>query len=152
MQDESRRYSEERAKARAASLGCDLCHGEGMLEVYHRDYRGRRVIDTTDSQGHPIRVAGVVAAHCNCPMGRWMRESVSPEDKRRIVDVLAILSGRSTYTIQDPTEPPVPKQILGMTKTDALAWLNQARARATQHRPSKDIQRETRPREPGEDD
>lgn len=86
---------------------CDYCGGNGIVPVYHRDYTGKTTmrVELVDRWGevHHRRVSGVIAAHCVCPKGRWMRDMVRDEDRRRIPSLQAVLERRTAYVLDDPT-------------------------------------------------
>ncbi len=65
----------ERAAAQDASHDCPHCGGEGLV-----------IIDGARS---------TVAAHCVCPMGRWMRGRTAQDMIRRIPDYADYLRDRS---------------------------------------------------------
>lgn len=92
-----------REAAEFASRNCPFCSGGGMTSVYHPGPDPAR------------KEPAVVAAHCTCPAGRWMRNRLAettPELLRRIPDLLAVAQGYSTYQIDppwyDPTAEPKP--------------------------------------------
>ena len=92
---------------------CEYCNGNGLVPVFHRDYRGDPTIwvDRTDSDGNPFkrRLPGVINAHCLCDKGRWMRERTDEEIRKRIPQLRVILEGKTEYQLLDPTEVEQPE-------------------------------------------
>ncbi len=77
--------------SKAASLGCERCHGGGLVTVFRRP-------------PVPERCPPAVAAHCVCAMGRWMRRRLEAQDPvlaRRVVDLDLVLRGPSDWVV-DP--------------------------------------------------
>lgn len=99
----------DRDDAQARSRNCPHCCGSGQSLVFHPLYDGSRVRQSLQADGRLIAVPAVVAAHCVCPMGRWMRSRFKPEDLRRIPDFGLALAGRlftggSAWLPYDPTD------------------------------------------------
>ncbi len=99
----------ERDDAQARSRNCPYCCGSGQAGVFHPLYDGCRVRQSIQPDGRLLTVPAVVAAHCVCPMGRWMRSRFKPEDLRRIPDFGLALAGRLrsggvTWLPYDPTD------------------------------------------------
>lgn len=99
----------ERDQAQRESRGCRHCRGGGLAVVFHRDYDGRGwvEIDAMDRDGEvrPRAIAARVAAHCVCPMGRFMRRNNDDETNARIPSLQDIFDGRSRWLADDPTRP-----------------------------------------------
>ena len=87
---------------------CEYCGGTGLVPVYHRFYEGSQTVlwEHTDRHGevHTIRSPGVVAAHCLCSKGDWIRNQTKEELLPRIPLLLDVLAGRTNYLRDDPTE------------------------------------------------
>lgn len=77
-----------------------------MPIVFHRHWAGGRIgrrreyNDLGDLVTVPF--AAEVAAHCICPLGRWIRSRTEDYLKGRIPDGAAIIEGRSWYVIEPP--------------------------------------------------
>jgi hypothetical protein len=81
------------AEAKAASVNCPHCDGGGLAYGFH-------------PLPVPERTPKQVAAHCVCPMGRFMRNRVTIQDApslKHIPDFAEILAGRSTWLKDDPS-------------------------------------------------
>lgn len=104
MSDQAR--SEERENAELNSRSCILCDGNGIVLVFHRDWSGNRIgtRNGLNPMGEPAKIpfAAEVAAHCICPLGRWMRDKTPEFLKKRIPDGAAIVGGRSWYSFDHP--------------------------------------------------
>ena len=100
--------SQERDDAAARSRSCRVCGGSGMPIVFHRHWTGDRIGHRREYNdlGDLVTVpfAAEVAAHCVCPLGRWIRSKTSDYLNRRIPDGAAIVERRSWYSF-DPPEP-----------------------------------------------
>ena len=93
-------------EAWAQSRNCPHCSGEGLAEVFDPSFDGRRsVVRECIVRGEVKRVLypQVIAAHCLCPMGRWIRVKAEPQILDRIPDLADVLAGRSRYQAADPT-------------------------------------------------
>jgi len=77
-----------REGAEQASHDCPNCGGHGTVTVYS-----------------PILTSGRCQAHCQCPKGRWLRDTIRkgkhPELLHRIPDWDDVVSGRSAYSLDD---------------------------------------------------
>lgn len=104
---DSEAKSEERDAAASASRNCRLCGGNGTTIAFHRQWSGSRIgrRDGYNELGEPCRIpfAAEVAAHCVCPLGRWMRSKTSDYINRRIPDGAEIVNGRSWYSFDPPS-------------------------------------------------
>lgn len=93
-------------QAQALSRDCPHCSGNGQLMVFWPGYRGLRVEDREClTRGGEVITRPwpmIVAAHCICLMGRWMRAKTEPELLPRIPDLADILAGRSRWLARDP--------------------------------------------------
>ncbi len=93
-----------KATPEALSRDCEFCSGSGHATIYRLDYTGEPVEQRADRTGQLKPTPLVLAAHCVCPMGRWMRAKTSQDLQRRILDLEAILAGTATgWTTDDPT-------------------------------------------------
>ena len=95
-----------RDEAERLSRGCVHCGGCGQTMVFHPAYRGVRVEDREcEVRGEIVMrpTAMVVAAHCICPAGRWMRAKTDRDLLPRIPDMMLILAGQSRWLALDPT-------------------------------------------------
>lgn len=82
----------DREAAEAASRGCGLCFGSGLVTVWH-------------PQPDPANfVPAAVSAHCTCAMGRWMRQHFARDKEllRRIPDLADVQVGRSAWLEERP--------------------------------------------------
>lgn len=98
--------SSDREIARAASLACEYCHGDGQVQVYDPMYDGRSVVDrdcVVKGEVRNIPFAMRVVAHCSCAMGRWMRSKTPVDLLPRIPDHVDVLAGRTRWMPMDPT-------------------------------------------------
>lgn len=116
----------ERDAAKRQSWGCVHCGGEGMAMVFHPRYAGSRTIleDRENGRGEvlPMPAAAVVAAHCVCPMGQFMRARVDEESLRRIPRLQDVFDGRSRYRADDPTATVPPPIDPGPPTGGVRAW------------------------------
>lgn len=98
---------DDRERAALDSRGCPRCGGGGLVTVYHPRYDGRHVVvvEAADARGELRRVQqpGTAAAHCACPVGRWMRARVGMDVARRMPDLCDVLDGKSRWLADDPT-------------------------------------------------
>ncbi len=93
-----------KATPEALSRDCEFCSGSGHATIYSVDYTGEPVEQRADRTGQLKPTPMVLAAHCVCPMGRWMRGKTSADLQRRILDLQDVLSGKATgWTTDDPT-------------------------------------------------
>jgi hypothetical protein len=79
--------------AKAASVNCPHCDGGGLAYCFH-------------ALPVPERTPKQIAAHCICPMGRFMRGRIAVQDPvffKRIPDFADVLAGRSTWLKDDPS-------------------------------------------------
>lgn len=87
--------------------GCGRCGGSGVVTVFHPRYTGSVVIAVdVAGPGGEVRKAqqpGRVAAHCVCPMGRWVRSKLDVETSRRMPDLGDVLEGKSRWLAEDPS-------------------------------------------------
>lgn len=94
-------------EAWAKSRGCPYCAGSGQAVVFDRRYDGRRVMEReVTHRGEVVTrpMPMVVAAHCVCPMGEWMRSKIRDIDVlARIPNLIDVLAGRSRWLAEDPT-------------------------------------------------
>lgn len=111
----------DREAAAFESRNCQHCDGNGLVSVYHPEYQGNlspvnhRASRIMDEDGE-VRVVqepfvAIVAAHCCCTLGRWMRERVEEHIQRRVPRVEDILAGRSKWLLKphweaQPEMPP----------------------------------------------
>lgn len=79
-------------EAKASSFGCQRCGGTGLTTVYHPDPYPR------------AGIAETYGAHCVCALGRWMRAKLRPDLAASIVDLDAVLKGKTA--IRWSTEQP----------------------------------------------
>lgn len=94
-----------RDEAQSRSRNCVHCSGSGQATVYDPGFDGRRVVDRDVVIRGEIKrssYAMVVAAHCICPMGEWMRSKADRDTIHRIPALLEVLAGRTRWTAQDP--------------------------------------------------
>ncbi len=108
VQDEQR-VKEDFKRLQHENRTCPHCDGNGRVIVFHPAWDGDRVGKT--SAGRPF--SAEIAAHCLCPVGRWIRERVEFEEQRRIPRVEDIVTGRSKWLMKPPArrdhdEPPAP--------------------------------------------
>jgi hypothetical protein len=86
---------------------CEICNGNGMVPVYHREYRGDPTVyrEIVDPHGEvkTIRVPGVINAHCVCGLGEWMRSKLDDDVQRRIPRLADVNANRTNYRFDDPT-------------------------------------------------
>jgi len=105
----------DHTRANEMAANCPRCNLEGLVPVFHRDYRGERTL----SDGRPARVN----AYCTCAMGDYLRyrhEKDNPAVFRRTPELLNILEGHIPHwTDEDPTIPilPAPGDM-----TELLPW------------------------------
>ncbi len=98
---------ESREKAEADSQDCPYCGASGQVVIYHPEYNGQPGIKQI-RHGQEHQIPARVVAHCICPLGRWMRNRIPEDIRRRIPDFDDILAGRSKWTERDPTTPELP--------------------------------------------
>lgn len=95
--------------AKRQSAQCGWCDGHGMRQVFHPRYKGSQVImiDREDDRGEVRKrpTAARVAAHCICPLGRYMRAKTDDDNRPRIPDLQRVLEGRSLWMAHDPMNP-----------------------------------------------
>ena len=99
-QDQSKREAEDKSRQ------CPYCRGAGLVSVFHPAYDTHRtlmreVLYFGEIVTRPIQA--IVAAHCLCPMGEWIRTRTDPDILHRIPLLADVLSGRSRWLAQDPT-------------------------------------------------
>jgi hypothetical protein len=99
-QDQTKREAEDKSRH------CPYCRGAGLVPVFHPAYDTHRtlmreVIYFGEIVTRPIQA--IVAAHCLCPMGEWIRVRTDPDILHRIPLLADVLSGRSRWLAQDPT-------------------------------------------------
>ncbi len=92
-------------RAKFDSRDCEHCGGEGIVSVYHRRYRGSS-INRSRETGHLY--AATTAAHCRCPLGKFIRDRCPQELAQRIPWVEAILQGRSDWVLDIPKRDEFP--------------------------------------------
>lgn len=95
-----------RDEAQSQSRHCPRCQGGGLAHVYLRQYRGHRTaeLDVLD-RGEIVRrvIPAIVAAHCLCPLGRWMRSRIDDRELlSRWPDLADVLAGRSYWLADNP--------------------------------------------------
>jgi hypothetical protein len=116
--------SEERDNAQLLSRNCQLCGGGGMPIVFHREWSGSRIghREGYNSLEELVQVPfpAEVAAHCVCPLGRWIRSKTSAYLNRRIPDGADIVNGRSPYGFDEPTIEPDTHPIPTRRDIDAM--------------------------------
>lgn len=96
--------TDDRTEAARQSRNCEYCGGNGMTTAYHPRYDGSRTVEATNREtGEVCRARSTVAAHCVCPMGRWMRSQSEDDDRKRIADGLKCVNGQSDWSLDDPT-------------------------------------------------
>ena len=109
VQDEQR-VKEDFKRLQHENRTCPHCDGNGLVIVFHPAWDGDRVGVTSAGRPFPAEVA----AHCLCPVGRWIRERVEFEEQRRIPRVEDIVAGRSKWLMKPPSRrdaadgPPAP--------------------------------------------
>ncbi len=91
--------------ARMESRDCKHCAGQGMVTVYHRRYRGSPINRSRETED---LYAATTAAHCLCPLGKFIRDRCPPEVAKRIPWVEAILQGRSDWLLDTPARDEFP--------------------------------------------
>lgn len=92
---------------RARSRDCPYCEGQGLAVVYSPTYRGHPLERVRPASGPTTLghlVPAMVNASCLCPLGRWMRTRLKPEDLARTPDYADVLAGRSRWRARDPRE------------------------------------------------
>jgi hypothetical protein len=100
MAEDNKKKTEAYLIVEAESRNCPVCSGAGMATVYAPGYDGAPFLRDRDGRPYVARTM----AHCQCPLGRYLRAS-SPEDVvRRTPDVTMINEGYSTWSLVDPTE------------------------------------------------
>lgn len=94
----------DRPSAEGQSRGCVHCEGQGLVTVYHplHDGSGGRIIQAADGRRRTIPTR--VMAHCDCPLGRWMRSKTTEDMLARIPMLADVLAGRSRWLAYDPTD------------------------------------------------
>lgn len=90
----------ELEKVKRESRECQLCGGNGITTAYAPQYTGNPIAIDRDGNRFTARVS----AHCRCTYGRWMRDRVDAETQAKIPTVEDILTGRSRWLLDDPTE------------------------------------------------
>lgn len=101
-----RQDTAERDEARGKSRGCPHCGGEGLCEVFDPEYDGRRIVRREcllRGEVKGLLYPMVIAAHCTCEMGRWIRGRSEREIVDRVPDLADVRAGRSRYQAADPT-------------------------------------------------
>jgi hypothetical protein len=101
----------EQREAAAKSRECIYCHGEGMLTIFHHEYKGQPQIEVTNRDGEVRKITARIAAHCVCPLGEWTRSKCPADIVKRIPSLHAVLTGQINWTIHDPTLPNVPDEV-----------------------------------------
>ena len=85
----------ERSEVERVSRDCPFCEGNGMVTVYHPRFGSDSADWSPDGRRYPT----VIAAHCRCAVGKWIRERVPPEIQARIPRVEDICLGRSQWLL-----------------------------------------------------
>ncbi len=117
----SEQDDEKRKTALAKSRRCRHCGGDGLVSVYRYDYAGKRVMETINDSGECIQVAGIVAAHCTCAYGQWMRETSTEDVVLRTPTLRSVLDGETDYQLDDPSIPDAPDEYFDMTPIQIMA-------------------------------
>src|SRR5208283_1078958 len=99
----------ERDAAALASADCPDCGGAGVVAIFHPQYRGDSVDVTQDGR----RFTTTAAAHCHCPLGRWLRDHLPSEIQRRIPRVEDILARQSKWLLEPPDYVPRKPDLTG---------------------------------------
>lgn len=94
----------DRDQAASQSWGCKRCAGTGLAPVFHPRYTGDSTVAIPGNDGVTRMIPGRVAAHCTCPMGRWIRSKTESKMLPRIPDLQAVLDGDSRWLAFDPSE------------------------------------------------
>ena len=87
---------------------CPHCGGHGLVTCFHPGYIGLPTVEVVDAVGMPKMIPARIAAHCTCPVGRWIRQRTEPDLIARIPDAAPVIEGRSRWTLKDPTTPDLP--------------------------------------------
>jgi hypothetical protein len=109
--------SEERERARSASLKCPFCNGAGVVTVYHPTFTGNSTGITRDGRQY----VATCMAHCRCELGTWHRER-TPDDLQALIPrVEDCCTRRSMWLLEPPGfEEPYPSGPVDRTAFDRL--------------------------------
>lgn len=153
--------------AKADTGVCNMCGLTGLVSIYHRNYVGLPGVEITDHNGEVKTIPGVIAAHCICPVGRWLRHGqrntepepnrtpkmvpvTPPEISARIPDLHEVISKRIRWSIEDPRLGTIDDTIAPDWKT-FREWLKDHRKPVfTKVYPQKQANRASAYREMGE--
>jgi hypothetical protein len=93
--------------AAAASHDCPRCDGSGQVDVFYKDYDGRRIVRRLcrlpNGKEQVIPFNMLATAQCVCAMGRFLRGKTPPELLPRIPDLVEVLEGKTPWLPEDPT-------------------------------------------------
>jgi hypothetical protein len=78
--------------ARAASMHCPLCGGNGWVRIS----RPKRRDTVAKLRGQPA----LYAIHCLCPLGEWTRARTTVESLGRMPDLALILAGKTGWRLE----------------------------------------------------
>ncbi len=104
--DDPSGYTLEGAKAR--SVNCQLCQGQGLAMIYNPNYDGSAVGYEFNRRGDRRQVAMRTTAYCLCPAGRkiMMLHQSSPS-KLLMHDIHDVIAGKyHNWVADDPTYDP----------------------------------------------
>ena len=83
----------EAAEAHPESIQCALCGRTGLVTVYHT-FRGTKDAGSYTIGGEVRKGPTTIAAHCKCPVGRWLRRHTKEDLLKRIPDYIDVRAGR----------------------------------------------------------
>ncbi len=116
----------DREKAVQESRNCKHCGGDGLVPVYHRNYEGFLIM----AEEFP----GIVAAHCECRYGHWIRSNCPFALKARYPALGDVLAGGTEWLIDDPTIPGVPEEFWGLSVRETLVLIRNSKERISHNR------------------